>query len=174
MGQRKPKPPAQPTRDNAQRFPKPDAVVAERGAPTHEQAHGKQPPSASAANSNDRAHGYTQDSGYPSSGGQVVEAAERGEAEGRDAPPHAVVGSGNGHASTDAEIGSAVRQRLTSEPPPRSGRLLVTVGDGVVTLSGEVDDQIERDRLLNLVRDVGSVREVRDRLQVRKATRGSD
>jgi osmotically-inducible protein OsmY len=61
-----------------------------------------------------------------------------------------------------------------SEPPPRAGRLLVTVGDGVVTLSGEVDDQIERDRLLDLVRDVGSVREVRDRLHVRKATRDSD
>ena len=48
-------------------------------------------------------------------------------------------------------------------------RLLISVGEGVVTLSGEVDDHIERDRLLGLVREVSSVREVRDQLTVRGA-----
>jgi osmotically-inducible protein OsmY len=152
-----------------ERFAKPDAERTAQGAPPHEQAHGDEPPSENDVKSNDREHGYSQDSGYASSGGAAAPSAEPENAE---QAPARVSQRGNGGGSSDGQIGSDVRQRLMAAPPPRGGRLLVSVGDGVVTLSGEVDDQIERERLLDLVRDVDSVRDVRDRLQVRSKAPG--
>ena len=73
---------------------------------------------------------------------------------------------GNGHAHTDEQIGRAVQMRLLAEPAARATRLLISVGDGIVTLVGEVDDERERSRLLDLVHQVESVREVRDELTV--------
>lgn len=101
-------------------------------------------------------------------------ASDRYPAEASDTAPEplrVVCKTGNGHTHTDAQIGRDVQRRLVGEPAPRGARLLVSVGDGAVTLTGEVDDQRERERLLRLVRDVPSVREVHDQLIVHDAQR---
>lgn len=144
-----------------EKFVRPDASTAAQGGPAHEQEHGAGAPTPEAADENDRAHGYSQDSGYQGSGGYVADAAEPTEE-----PVKPQRKEGNGHAHSDAEIGNDVQRRLLGERAPRSGRLLVSVGDGAVTLSGEVDDESQRERLLGLVRTVPSVREVRDQLVV--------
>ena len=149
----------------SQRFERPDADTAAEGGPTHEQHDAEEKPDAGASSRDDRAHGYSQDSGYQGSGGYTWPAEERGDAPGNTSVQ--VRRSGNGHAASDREIGSDVQRRLLGQPAPRAGRLLISVGDGVVTLSGEVDDEVERDRLLALVREVPSVREVRDHLRIR-------
>lgn len=158
MSQRTPK--SNRGTDPAQRFPRPDAETAAQGGPTHEQDHADESADPEEADSDDRAHGYSQDSGYQGSGGYTWPAEERG------GTTVQIRRGGNGHAASDRQIGSDVQRRLLGQPAPRAGRLLISVGEGVVTLSGEVDDQIERDRLLGLVREVSSVREVRDQLTV--------
>jgi len=153
-----------------ERFARPDAETAAEGGPAHEQEHDAGPPGASDVKDNDRAHGYSQDSGYQGSGGYTAKPAEPD----NDTTPKSGSGhsdgsghsNGNGHAHTDAQIGKDVQKRLLGQPAPRAGRLLVSVGDGVVTLSGEVDSEAERRRLTDLVRSVPSVREVRDELSV--------
>lgn len=144
----------------AERFPRPDTATTAQGAPAHEQEHGDEPPTPHEATQNDRAHGYSQDAGFQGSGGYVPKAAESEVADGERANP----GDGFGHS--DAQIGRDVQRCLMGQPAPRGGRLLVSVGDGIVTLSGVVMDQAERSRLIDLVRGVASVREVRDHLTV--------
>lgn len=146
---------------SAERFVRPDATTAAQGGPTHEHKQGEEPEAPEAAEENDRAHGYTQDSGYQASGGYAAEAKGTSETVVQPSPR-----SGNGHAHSDSEIGADVQRRLLAEATPRAARLMVRVGDGIVTLSGEVDDENERERLLGLVRGVASVREVRDQLIV--------
>jgi len=53
------------------RSARPDAATAEQGQPPHEQAAPPHAESTTPAqrHEDDAAHGYTQDSGYPSSGG---------------------------------------------------------------------------------------------------------
>lgn len=146
---------------SAERFVRPDEATAAQGGPTHEHKQGEEPEAPEAADDNDRAHGYTQDSGYQASGGYPAEAKSASETLAQPRPR-----SGNGHAHSDSQIGSDVQRRLLAEATPRAARLLVRVGDGIVTLSGEVDDDNERERLLSLVRGVESVREVRDQMIV--------
>jgi hypothetical protein len=154
----------EPVTPPRERFARPDAETAAEGAPAHEQEQGAGPPAAGDVKDNDRAHGYSQDSGYQGSGGYTAKPAEPD----NDGAPKRGNGhsNGNGHAHTDAQIGKDVQKHLLGQPAPRAGRLLVSVGDGVVTLSGEVDSEAERTRLMDLVRSVPSVREVRDELSV--------
>lgn len=166
MTERKPAAPKrEPITPPRERFVRPDAETAAEGGPAHEQPHDAGPPGPGAVKDNDRAHGYSQDSGYQGSGGYSEKPAEASAVQ-----PVGRTGTGNGHAHSDAEIGREVQQHLLGQPAPRAGRLLVSVGDGVVTLSGEVESEAERSRLLELVRSVPSVREVRDQLSVDSRT----
>jgi osmotically-inducible protein OsmY len=74
---------------------------------------------------------------------------------------------GNGHTHSDEQIRAQIEQRLSKERAPRASHLLVSVGQGVVTLRGEVDDEIERNRLSEIVRSIGAVRELHDELSTR-------
>lgn len=143
-------------------FPRPDAEQARKGAPEHEHEPGDDPESAER---NDDAHGYSQDSGYGGSGGYAT-----GEARGTE-PIVEREKPGNGHTHTDEQIRSHIQQRLSRERAPRASHLLVSVGQGVVTLRGEVDDEAERRRLTELVRGVDSVRELHDELSTRAGRR---
>jgi len=114
-------------------FPRPDAERAAQGQPPFEHA-----PSA---HQRDQAHGYSQDSGYAGSGGAPAE-------------------TGSGHAS-DEQIRQRVHERLTQQSILAEARLSVSVEDGIVTLEGEVPDEIERGELTELVRTIPEVRHVR-------------
>jgi BON domain len=156
--------PKQPGASKTSDFPRPDAKQTAHGAPPHEQKPGAKPEDAdnqSADEQNDEAHGYSQDSGYAGSGGY---AAER---EAATATQTHTKKPGNGHTHSDEQIRTQIKQRLSKERAPRASHLLVSVGEGVVTLSGEVDDESERKRLTDIVRGVGSVRELHDELSTR-------
>lgn len=137
-------------------FPRPDAEQTSHGAPPHEQE--RESGEHEAAKRNDEAHGYSQDSGYQGSGGSPQSTARTNVVETRTKKP------GNGHAHSDEQIRTHIQQRLLKERAPRASHLLVSVGQGVVTLRGEVEDEAERKRLTDIVRGVGSVRELRDEL----------
>src|SRR5688500_6590974 len=100
--------------DPRQRFERPDAETAKHGGPTHEQ-DADEAPDPEEADSNDRAHGYSQDSGYQGSGGYTWPAEERG------GTTVQVRRGGNGHAASDRQIGSDVQRRLLGQPAPRAG-----------------------------------------------------
>jgi len=59
----------------ATRFEKPDSEQAAAGAPAHEQSGSSR--NASTSRHDDERHGYSQDSGYQSSGGDAHEGEER-------------------------------------------------------------------------------------------------
>jgi osmotically-inducible protein OsmY len=159
--------PRQPGENKTSEFPRPDAKQAAEGAPPHEQKPGAQPKDADNQNAdnadkqNDEAHGYSQDSGYAGSGGYAAEREAATDAQTHTKKP------GNGHTHSDEQIRAHIKQRLQKERAPRASHLLVSVGEGVVTLSGEVDDESERKRLTDIVRGVGSVRELHDELSTR-------
>jgi hypothetical protein len=145
-------------RDRSSDFPRPDAEQARQGAPEHEEEPGDD---AESAEQNDDAHGYTQDSGYAGSGGYAADEKQG------DAPIVRTEKPGNGHTHSDEQIRSHIQQRLSKERAPRASHLLVRVGEGIVTLRGEVDDEAERRRLIDMVRGVSSVRELHDELSTR-------
>lgn len=148
--------------DEATDFPRPDSEQAREGAPPHEHERGAEHKDAD--NQNDRAHGYSQDSGYQGAGGYVAP----GEDEQKPAQTH-TQRPGNGHTHTDQEISVQIQRRLSRERAPRAQKLMVSVGQGVVTLRGEVADETERKRLTDIVRSVGAVRELRDELSTHVA-----
>jgi osmotically-inducible protein OsmY len=154
--------PSQVRKDEATDFPRPDAEQADEGTPAHEQEQSADPKRA--ASKNDDAHGFSQDSGYQGSGGYAKPNARSVTMETKAKKP------GNGHTHSDEQIRSQLQQRLSKERAPRASHLLVSVGQGVVTLRGEVDDELERKRLTDIVRGIGSVRELHDELSTR-ATR---
>jgi osmotically-inducible protein OsmY len=141
-------------------FPRPDVEQTKEGAPAHERESGEHEAASKVdarEQDNDQAHGHSQDSGYLGSGEARAAVTET-----RTQKP------GNGHAHSDEQIRSHIQQRLLKEQAPRARHLLVSVGQGVVTLRGEVDDEAERKRLTDLVRGVGSVRELHDELSTRR------
>ena len=145
-------------------FPRPDAEQADEGAPPHEQERGDGVADKKrAANHNDDAHGHSQDSGYQGSGGYETEEESVRVMRMRVAKP------GNGHTHSDEQIRTQLERRLSKERAPRASHLVVSVGQGVVTLRGEVDDEIERKRLTDIVRGVGEVRELHDELTTHAA-----
>jgi hypothetical protein len=145
-------------------FPRPDAEQASQGAPTHEDERERESGEHEATTQNDEAHGYTQDSGYQGSGGHESSQARANVTVTRTK-------TGNGHTHSDEQIRTHIQQRLLRERAPRASNLLVSVGQGVVTLRGEVDDEAERKRLTDLVRGVSSVRELHDELSTRSGRR---
>jgi osmotically-inducible protein OsmY len=75
--------------------------------------------------------------------------------------------TGDGMASSDEQIRSDLQARLAREDDLQAIRLLVCIGDGVVTLKGEVATRGAQERLVDIVRSVPSVREVKQELYVR-------
>jgi hypothetical protein len=123
---------------------------------------------------NDAEHGYSQDSGYSGSGGPggPADSSDRVSREGpRDEGPQELANQAkkrDGHGSSDEQIRSDLQQRLTMEGT-RGSRLLISIGDGIVTLKGEVTSPAEQRRLVEIVRRVPSVREVREELRIRSS-----
>lgn len=85
----------------------------------------------------------------------------------KDRPEHAEPGT---TTTTGARTVTTIRRVLADERPSRSEdieRLVITDRDGVVTLSGEVTDERTRQELIDTVRRVDGVKDVRDDLRVR-------
>jgi len=71
-----------------------------------------------------------------------------------------------GCAETDTGITTAVNARLAADDQVSTYDIDVETADGVVTLTGEVDDPRARDRAIELARNTDGVRDVVDRLTV--------
>ena len=72
----------------------------------------------------------------------------------------------DGQGRTDEQIRADVHQLLLESGESGGPTLSVSVGDGIVTLSGEVATQEDRQRVAELVRSVPSVKDVLDQMQV--------
>jgi hyperosmotically inducible periplasmic protein len=81
--------------------------------------------------------------------------AERGEP--RDAEPRV----------SDDELETRVQSRFYQNDELRAHRIDVDVDDGVVKLSGEVDNETRRRQAVSIARNVDGVRDVRDELKVK-------
>jgi len=82
-----------------------------------------------------------------------------------------------GCAETDTGITTAVNARLAADDEVSTYNIDVETADGVVTLTGEVDDPRARDRAIELARNTDGVRDVVDRLTLSSGatpTSGSD
>lgn len=66
----------------------------------------------------------------------------------------------------DATVTSAVRARLAGDPELDPFRIGVSTRDGVVTLTGRVELEAQRERAGRLVADVEGVKEVRNLIRV--------
>jgi osmotically-inducible protein OsmY len=73
-------------------------------------------------------------------------------------------------AITDTAVQNAVREELTWAPEIRGGGIGVSVQDGTVTLSGEVDDYVEKVAAVNAALRVRGVRTVVDDLVVHSSS----
>lgn len=67
---------------------------------------------------------------------------------------------------SDDAIYDNVRRRLASDQVVKGGALKVDVRDGVVTLSGMVDEQKQKDRATSLTKKVNGVKSVNNELQI--------
>lgn len=91
---------------------------------------------------------------------EAGEAIEEGAREaGRELEPHL----------DDARITAAVKSRLTAHPDINPFEIDVDTVDGVVTLTGEVESEEDREDALEVARETQGVREVVDNLQVEGA-----
>ena len=74
---------------------------------------------------------------------------------------------------TNTHIALAVRRRLHRAETLREDSALAIVDSGVVTLTGDVADEAERDAAIRVVTHVRGVHEVRDRLALRSSSHAS-
>jgi len=72
---------------------------------------------------------------------------------------------------SDNAISDEVRIRLTSDPVVKGGDLKADVKDGVVTLSGTVTDQQQKDKAKKLAGKVKGVKQVINNITVSKIGR---
>ena len=75
-----------------------------------------------------------------------------------------------GCGPNDSGVTSSVEDRLESDTAVQADAIDVTTQDGVVTLSGEVGSQVEREQAVMIARQTDGVRDVVDRLRVADAT----
>jgi hyperosmotically inducible protein len=68
---------------------------------------------------------------------------------------------------TDDTITDQVRLKLTSDPDVKGGALLVEVKAGVVTISGSVELEKQREKAEKLTRKVKGVKSVVNKLEVK-------
>jgi osmotically-inducible protein OsmY len=73
-----------------------------------------------------------------------------------------------GHGRTDEQVRADVQERLSTAEDlgERTRALSISVGNGIVTLEGEVESATMQQRLLELIRAVPSVKGVEDKLRV--------
>jgi len=69
-------------------------------------------------------------------------------------------------ATDDSGISTRVRTVLLNDPQVAAGNINVTASNGVVTLSGRVRSEAERDRAVALARQTSGVSDVRSELAV--------
>lgn len=72
---------------------------------------------------------------------------------------------------SDNAISDEVRIKLTSDPVVKGGDLKADVKDGVVTLSGTVTDQQQKDKAKKLAGKVKGVKQVINNIAVSKSGR---
>lgn len=72
-----------------------------------------------------------------------------------------------GSPEADSRLSDLVRVTLLTDPVLANERIAVTAKEGLVTLSGVVDQDAKRSRALELASHVPGVREVRSDLELR-------
>ena len=73
---------------------------------------------------------------------------------------------------TDDTITDQVRLKITSDPVVKGGALEVSVKNGVVTLSGAVEQSKQRDKAEKLARKVRGVKSVVNQIQIKARVAG--
>jgi len=73
---------------------------------------------------------------------------------------------------TDDTITDQVRLKLTSDPDVKGGALQVDVKQGVVTLSGAVEQPKQRDKAERLTRKVKGVKSVVNKIEIKARVPG--
>ena len=69
---------------------------------------------------------------------------------------------------SDAALTAGVKAKFAADPTVSAMRIDVDTQDQVVTLTGDVRSEVERDQALKLAREVDGVKSVTDRLTVKK------
>ena len=69
-------------------------------------------------------------------------------------------------ATDDGSVSTRVRTVLLNDPQVNGGTINVTASKGVVTLSGRVRSEAERDRAVALARQTSGVSDVRSELSI--------
>jgi hyperosmotically inducible protein len=75
-----------------------------------------------------------------------------------------------GEAIDDGVVTARVKAKLVEDPVTKAHQINVDTFKGTVQLSGFVETEKARSRALQLARDVDGVKQVKDALQIRKAT----
>ena len=73
---------------------------------------------------------------------------------------------GTATAPTDATITQAVKEKLLLQPEPSSKNIGVDTHEGVVTLSGTVKSQQEKEQVMQIARGTEGVQRVEDKMSV--------
>jgi len=75
-----------------------------------------------------------------------------------------------GEAIDDGVVTASVKAKLIEDPVTKAYQINVDTFKGNVSLSGFVESEQARTRALQLARDVDGVKNVKDAMQIRKAT----
>lgn len=175
--------------------------MANEGVMGHQRSHAgtdkqsttkRSPLQGGTSESDDVAQGYSQDSGYPQSGGYDRDPADASGSQSSDlrretsdeethensqirthasdelnAAPYAPAPSSDrAKAPSDGTIRAALHELLVGRASPRG--VIVTVESGNVTIEGEVADSAEKSELGEIVRTTPGVRRVTNRLVARR------
>jgi hyperosmotically inducible periplasmic protein len=76
--------------------------------------------------------------------------------------------------NTDAGISTKLRAKLAVDDTVRPYKIEVATQDGVVTLTGNIDSEAAKQRALSIAMRTGGVVEVKDMIEVRRASGGGD
>jgi osmotically-inducible protein OsmY len=72
----------------------------------------------------------------------------------------------DGHGRTDEQIRADVHGVLERDPGASASGLALTVGDGIVTLSGSFRSEEERSQTIAAIRGIPSVKDLRDQTRI--------
>ncbi|MFL6551102.1 MAG: BON domain-containing protein [Povalibacter sp.] len=75
-----------------------------------------------------------------------------------------------GQAIDDGVVTAKVKAKLVEDPVTKAHQINVDTFKGTVQLSGFVETEQARSRALQIARDTDGVKQVKDSLQIRKAT----
>ena len=76
------------------------------------------------------------------------------------------------HALANGALTAKIKSKIALDDTIKGARIGVDTQDGVVTLSGTVGSEAERQRALQLARETAGVRSVTDRLRIRQGPQG--